>query len=227
MCGRFALHSPLATLLEQFEASAAGVAWEPRYNVAPTQPVAAVRVEAGERRVARLRWGLVPRWAREVGEGPLLINARAESAASKPAFREALRRRRCLVPADGFYEWERSGRARLPLLFSAPDGAPLAMAGIWERWSRPGAAPVESCAVLTTAASGVVAPLHDRMPALIPRAAFERWLDPGLRDPQAIADLLAPPPDAALRALPLEPWVNDVRHEGPRCLTERLTLFGG
>src|SRR5690606_7908229 len=151
---------------------------------------------------------LVPRWSKAPGEGPLLLNARAETAASKPAFREALRRRRCLVPADGFYEWEQQGRATLPV-FLPPraEARPLGLAGLWERWRGPDGRRLESCTILTTSANELIAPYHDRMPVVVTPGDYARWLDPRLDEPEALSDLLGPPPEDLLVATALEPWV--------------------
>lgn len=226
MCGRYALRSPLARLLRAFGATS-DLELTPRYNVAPTQAVPVVREREGARRIEQVRWGLVPRWSKAVNEGPLLLNARAETAADKPAFRDALRRRRCLVPADGFYEWEKQGRAKLPLFFHPPgEEDVLGLAGLWERWRGPEGQRLESCTILTTAANALVAPYHDRMPVVIAPEDYARWLDPTLQEPESVTDLLAPPPEGALVATPLEPFVNDVRRDGPECLAPRATLFG-
>ena len=227
MCGRFTLSTSVEQIVQVFGITRGPAELPPRYNIAPTQDAPVVRERAGERRLDALRWGLIPPWTRsdEPPRAPL-INARAETAARKPSFRRAISERRCLVPADGFYEWERTSRARLPLLFRLPDGGPFALAGLWERWDAdPERGPVESFTILTTEANALVAPYHDRMPVVIPPEAFARWLDPALSDADLLQDLLAPFPAEAMQVVPLDPYVNDVRHEGPACLARRLTLF--
>jgi putative SOS response-associated peptidase YedK len=205
------------------------------YNVAPTKPVLSVvtrhpRDSEGTpdpdrtvRSIRVMRWGLVPHWAKDFAIGSRLINARAESAAGKPAFRDAVARRRCLLPADGWYEWQRSGERRQPFFITPADGSPLALAGLWSTWHGPdaAAAPLVTCAVLTTEAVGPLREIHDRMPLILPPQAWRAWLDP---DSDDVRGLLDPPSEQLVQALELRPVstaVNDVRHSGPE-LVERL-----
>jgi putative SOS response-associated peptidase YedK len=215
MCGRFSLFSPAADLAEWLGLPEVP-ALEPRYNVAPTQPVAAVRAgPAAGRELVRLRWGLVLPWAPDVSIGNRLINARAETAADKPSFRAAFRQRRCLVPADGFYEWVGRAGKKQPIHFRLRGGRPFAFAALWERWQAPGGPAVESCAILTTGANELV---HDRMPVILGPDAFGPWLDPAVRGPAALAAWLRPYPAEAMTACPVGSWVNNPRNEGPACL---------
>jgi putative SOS response-associated peptidase YedK len=184
--------------------------------VAPTQPVLAVRQGAVGREAVALRWGLIPSWSKET-RGSGLINARSETAAYKPAFRSAFRKRRCLVPADGFYEWEALPGRKQPFLFRRPDGGSFAIAGLWENWMAPDGRAIETCALLTTEANAVVRPVHDRMPVLVGPADFDRWLTPDTT-PTEMLTLLRPAPDDALTALAVGPLVNSARHEGPGCV---------
>ena len=180
MCGRFLLHTPVDTLQRAF-GFAERPNLRPRYNIAPTQTVPIVRQkDGGGRELALVRWGLIPSWAKEAGIGGRLINARAETVAEKPAFRGAFRKRRALVPADGFYEWrKREGdRPKQPLLVRRRDGQPFAFAGLWEHWRGP-EGEVETCTILTTEANAALAPIHDRMPVILDPACYDRWLDPG------------------------------------------------
>jgi putative SOS response-associated peptidase YedK len=193
-------------------------AHQPRYNIAPSQEalVVAVGARADERLARMMRWGLVPPWAADASIGHRLINARGETAASKPAFRAAMRSRRCLVPADGFYEWLKRGRGRMPHLFHMRDGRPFAFAGLWERWKPPGGDALESFTILTTDANELVRPVHDRMPVIVPAADYARWLDPDA-DAERVADVMMPFPAEAMTCRPVSTVVNSPQSEGPRC----------
>ena len=189
----------------------------PRYNIAPTQRVPVVRAAGGRRRLDSLRWGLVPHWAAEPSVGHRLVNARAETAATKPSFRSAFRSRRCLVPANGFYEWQATPAGKQPWLIRLSGGRPFAMAGLWERWSG-GDGDLETFTILTTSPNEVVAPLHGRMPVILPPEAWERWLDPEYRAPEALQALLGPFPAAEMEAHPVSRLVNDPANDSPACL---------
>ena len=218
MCGRFTLEKSIGNLGSLFQVR--GVAELPaRYNIAPTQPIVAIRqAEAGEEReLVLLRWGLIPGWAKEPAALPLLINARAETAAAKPAFRAALRRRRCLVPADGFYEWQRKEGRKQPYHMRRRDGAPFALAGLWERWEGPDGA-IDSCALLTTASNALMRPIHDRMPVILDPQSFDLWLDPRMQDVERVQSLLRPYPAEAMIAYPVSPMVNNARNDNPQCV---------
>jgi putative SOS response-associated peptidase YedK len=214
VCGRYALYTDPETLMTLFELSDVPRDLVPRYNIAPSQDVPAVRGAAGGgRELVRLRWGLVPSWAKAATGGYKMINARSETAAQRPAFRAALARRRCLLPASGFYEWRRAGGGpAVPYFIHRQDGAPMALAGIWERWRGDGET-IESCAILTTSANEAVAAIHDRMPVLVAPADRDRWLDPAL--PQVPADLLGPAPAGDLALHAVGPAVNSPRNDVP------------
>jgi putative SOS response-associated peptidase YedK len=220
MCGRFLLTTPASDLAELLGLSTPP-ALVPRYNIAPTQTIGIVRARGvgPAREWAEVRWGLVPFWSEEPTTRAPLFNARADTAAAKPAFREPLHRRRCVVPADGFYEWKREGRARQPYLFRRRDGAPLVLAGLWERWSKGDAPPLESCTILTTSPNALVAAAHDRMPVVLAAEDFARWLDPALTSPGAVQDLLVPCAEDLLEALPVGPQVGNSRFDDPSCAT--------
>ncbi len=219
MCGRFTLTATPERLRERFALDAMPEAMSPRYNIAPSQDVLAIANRA-PRAVHPLRWGLVPSWAKDAAIGHRMINARAETLAERPAFRSALARRRCLVPADGFYEWRRQGKTKKqPFHVRARDGAPLAFAGLWELWRGPDGIALGSCAIITTAANALLAPIHDRMPAILPPAAFSAWLDPSERPADALTPLLVACPDEWLEAFPVSTHVNSPAHEDPACLT--------
>jgi putative SOS response-associated peptidase YedK len=237
VCGRYASSRKPDDLVEEFEIVRAGPRetlerLEPDFNVAPTKDVFAVlsrpdreAPEAGPVRQLRvLRWGLVPSWAGDPAIGSRLINARVETVTEKPAFRRALVARRCLLPADGYYEWYATGAAKQPFFIHPRDGGVLAMAGLYEFWRDPDrpaddpAAWLTTCTVLTTTAEPDLAALHDRMPLVIPRERYEAWLDPGLTDVAAVRTLLAPPSPGRLEAYPVSTAVNDVRRNGPHLL---------
>ena len=218
MCGRFTLTASRETLTNLFPLfDIPDVA--PSYNVAPTQTVLAVRVPAGgdKPELAALKWGLVPGWADDPAIGNRLINARAETVAEKPAFRSAFRQRRCLVLADGFYEWQKVERKKQPYLFRLRDGAPFAFAGLWEHWERDGRA-LDSCTILTTGANALVKPLHERMPVILAPADFDRWLDPKAAKGPELQALLRPYPAEAMTAYPVATRVNNARHNDADCV---------
>lgn len=223
MCGRYAFFSPAEAMRRAFAVEDAPEL-AARYNIAPTQSVPAVReLRPGERRVALLHWGLVPGWARERAIGNRLINARAETLADKPAFRGAFRRRRCLVAADGWYEWQAAAGGKQPWFIRARGGGPVGFAGLWESWRDPhtGEA-LESCTIVTTDAAGPIAQIHKRAPAVLPPAAYAAWLDTGNEDLGRLSALLGPCNPELLEAWPVSKAVNDPRHEGP-ALAEPLT----
>ena len=238
MCGRYASTRNPATLAVEFDAvdGTDGAAPDADYNVAPTTPVLAVVTRHPRdtdgvpdrdhtvRSIRVMRWGLVPHWAKNPGAGARMINARSESAATKPAFRDAVARRRCLIPADGWYEWQAApGSRKQPFFITPADGSGLALAGLWAVW-RGTEPPLVTCTVVTTDAVGALAEIHDRMPLILPTQAWEAWLDPDCDDPSG---LLAPPPGelvelvAGLELRPVSTAVNNVRHHGPE-LVDRI-----
>ena len=207
MCGRFTLHHGTEELTERFAVEQALLDLKPRYNIAPSQPVAAV-IQHESRVLVELQWGLVPSWARDPAVGHRMINARAESAATRPAFRNAFARGRCLIPASGWFEWKRRGRQRIPMLLRRRGGEPLALAGLYERWKRSDDAVLRTCAILTTGPEEVAAAVHDRMPAVLTPEACEVWLDREIEDAESLARLLRPYPLGDLVAHPVSPRVN-------------------
>ena len=217
MCGRYTLlASPEDLALHFGLADIPSVV--PRFNIAPTQPVLAFGLSRdGRAAAATFRWGIVPPWATDPKPGP--INARAETVASKPTFAEAFRKRRCLIPADGFYEWEQlPNRRKRPWHFRLREGGPFAFAGIWEAWRPQSGPPLLTCALLTTAANDVVRPVHHRMPLILPPSDYGTWIDRGNEDAGRLAGLLRPFPAEAMEAYPVGPTVNDPRNDGPGCL---------
>lgn len=227
MCGRFAFYSPHEAIARLFGVGDPQPV-EPRWNIVPTRFVAAVRADAeGRRTLSMLYWGLVPSWAKERSIGQRMNNARGETLAEKPSFRNAWRRRRCLVLADGWYEWQRVGTAKQPYFFHFEDAEPFGMAGLWESWRDPESGePLESCCIVTTTARGVAAPVHDRMPVIVPRDRHAAWLDPRLTDTAALDDLIADGDRPGLVATAVDRRVNDARNEGPD-LVRPLATPGG
>lgn len=215
MCGRYTLRNP-AALAEAFELEALP-ALAPRYNIAPSQEVPIIRFTPTGRRLELARWGLIPAWAREPAGGYATINARAETVDTKPSFRGPFRRQRCIVPADGFYEWQAAGGVKIPHYIVRPDGAPFALAGLWDRWQGP-QGEVLSCTVIVTAANRFMRRLHERMPLILAPEDYARWLDPDNRDSAGLKRLLAPAPEDLLIAWPVSRRVNDPRHDAPDCI---------
>ncbi len=219
MCGRFTLFEPDKVLAKEFGVSVFPPR-PPRYNIAPSQSVAVVRATpAGSgREIALLRWGLIPSWSKDPAIANRLINARAETASQKPSFRNAFKRHRCLIPTSGFYEWLRRERGKQPYFVRMRDGHPFAFAGLWDRWESPDEGAVETCAILTTAANDVLAPIHDRMPVILPPAEYARWLDPSLKDTDSLAPLLVPFPPEEMVAFPVNPRVNAPSVDDENCM---------
>ncbi|HLX08653.1 MAG TPA: SOS response-associated peptidase [Thermoanaerobaculia bacterium] len=225
MCGRYTLTSPGEVVAEVFELVDVPPV-PPRYNLAPTQEAAVVRVVApgAARALAMLRWGLIPAWAKDPAIGNRMINARAETAAEKPAFRDSFRRQRCLVAADGFYEWRKlDAKTKQPYLIRRQDRRPFAFAGLWAAWRGPAAdRPVETFTILTTSPNELMRPLHDRMPVILDRRDFTAWLDPAARDAAALQALLAPAPAGGWEAVPVSRAVNNPVHDEPDCIEPLL-----
>ncbi len=214
MCGRFYLFSTGAAVADLFDL-AEPLVLAARYNIAPSQPVAVVRLCERGRELIPLRWGFIPSWAKDAKFAP--INARSETAAEKSMFRHAMRKRRCLVPADGFYEWMKIGKHKQPFTFRLHDDKPFAFAGLWDRWEGP-AGPVEACCILTTEANELIRPAHDRMPVMLERTNFEQWLDPMEQNAEALAWMLRPYRADAMRAYPVSVLVNSPKNDDARCL---------
>ncbi|MBN1965557.1 MAG: SOS response-associated peptidase [Anaerolineae bacterium] len=219
MCGRFTLTLDPDVVQLAFDLSSVPQAAVPRYNIAPTQPVLALTNE-GTRDASLLRWGLIPSWAKDPAIGNKLINARAETLAEKPSFRTAYRKRRCVIFADGFYEWQRAGGDKVPLYIRLHDGAPFVLAGLWEVWREPESDEwVRTCTIVTTAANEFMKPIHNRMPVILPREALDTWLAPQDMDPAALQGLLVPWQDeAVMGAYEVSKAVNNPRNDLPRCI---------
>jgi putative SOS response-associated peptidase YedK len=218
MCGRFTLRSSPQAVAEAFCLPEAPDLL-PRFNIAPGQPVAVVRQEprAEGRELALLRWGLIPAWADDPSIGNRLANARSETAATKPSFRRAFRSRRCLVVADGFYEWQRTNGRKQPYFVGLQNDRPFGLAGLWERWEKHGE-PVESCTILTTDANELMQPIHERMPVIIPPDQYGLWLDPRCQDTGMLAKLLRPFPSEGMLAYRVSTLVNNAKNDVPQCV---------
>jgi putative SOS response-associated peptidase YedK len=230
MCGRFTLRTPANLLIKHFQLSQLPDLC-PRFNIAPTQSTAVVRrnIESGQRECVRLRWGLIPSWAKDPAIGNRMINARAESVASKPSFRSAFRRRRCLVLADGYYEWQKRGGQKQPYYIRMAKDRPFAMAGLWEQWSGDPAAkkpmPEETFAIITTPASKSTREVHDRMPAILGPEDYDCWLDPQRQGGDELLALLAPFESDELVMDPVSTHVNSPRNDDPTCIQVHRELF--
>lgn len=215
MCSRYSLTSPPEAVRSYFRA-VGGDEFPPRYNIAPTQPVHIVHNGLrGEREIVLVRWGLIPSWVKQPAEFSTLINARSETAADKPSFRSAMRHRRCLVPADGFYEWTGAKGAKQPHLIRPRAGGLMAMAGIWEHWIGADGSEIDTMSILTVAANATMQPIHDRMPAIIAPGLFDMWLDTSSGSSVIAQAMLAPAPDDLLEVVAVNPRLNNPRNEGP------------
>lgn len=217
MCGRYTLKTPVDTLQREFELVGELPELTGRFNIAPTQEVPVV-IEAGGRHLELVRWGLVPFWADDLKIGSRMINARAETVPAKPAFRKAYERRRCLVLADGFYEWKKGPKGKIPMYIHRRSGAPFAFAGLWEEWKKGAGAPVRSCTIVTTQANELLAPIHDRMPVILAPENYAAWLDPATKAGPELEKLLAPPPVGDFEAYPVSPLVNAAGNDRPECI---------
>ena len=193
---------------------------QPRYNIAPTQPIAAVRISPGnkQRELTHFHWGLIPFWAKDIKIGSKMINARSETAAEKPSFRNAMRYRRCLVPADGFYEWQKVDGRKQPVRIQRKDGGLFAIAGLWEQWQGQDGSEIESCTLLTTQPNELLSQVHNRMPVILNPDDFDLWLDISAQNASAVQHLLRPYPGDEMRYYPVSTYVNSPYNDGPGCI---------
>jgi putative SOS response-associated peptidase YedK len=218
MCGRYRLSRRKQLVDEYFDCGSEEPDWTPRYNIAPTQPVPVIRQHRKEpvRELSLMCWGLIPARSKDASAASM-INARAETAATKPAIRDALKSRRCLIPADGFYEWSRVGKAKQPYCFEVNEGELFAFAGLWDRWKDPSGQWVKSCSILATTPNAVTSAVHDRMPVILDRDAYDLWLDPGMQNMTAASDLLKPCDARLMRCYPVSTRVNRVANDDEGC----------
>jgi len=219
MCGRYRLSRRKQIIEEHFDVVSGEEDWTPRYNIAPTQAVPVIRQNPKEprREMSLLRWGLIPSWSKDASGAARMINARSETAATLPAFREALKLRRCLIPADGFYEWQQKGASKQPFCFEVREGELFAFAGLWDRWKDPGGEWIRSCSILTTTPNAVTSSVHDRMPVVLRREDFDLWLDPGMKDDAMVSELLRPFDARLMRCYPVSSRVNQVANDDEEC----------
>lgn len=222
MCGRFAFQSTRKKIQEAFPLFEVPEL-PPRYNIAPTQPVAIARIteEPPQKEVTFVQWGLVPSWVKDPKVGQRMINARAETVAQKPSFRAAYKNHRCLILADGFYEWQKVGKTKQPYFIHLKSDEPFAMAGLWEHWEGDGLV-IESCAIITTEANPLVQPLHVRMPVILPAQHYDNWLDPNNQTASGLSDLLVPYPQEEMELYEVDSSVNNARNDEPICLQRML-----
>jgi len=230
MCGRYTLTADGETVRTAYGLADAPFDYRPRYNIAPMQDVLVVANGRHGRRAGIMRWGLVPAWADDPQDGARMINARSETVAERSAFRDAFERRRCLIPADGFYEWRTAGNTKIPMRITLGE-QPFAFAGLWERWQKGDAAPLYTCSILTTTPAAAIASIHDRMPVLLRPEQYELWLDPAA-DPETLQSLLQPYAGPELQAYVVSTLVNKVENDGPECIApataavaEQTSLF--
>lgn len=218
MCGRFTLTADLEQLEERFSFHASPLSLTPRYNIAPSQAVLSIiRDEAGTRG-GLLRWGLIPSWAKDADIGNRMINARAETVAEKPSFRRALQKRRCLIVADGFYEWRQEGKKKTPIFITLPSQAPFAFAGLWETWRPPDGEAIHSCTIITTTPNSLMESIHNRMPVILTRGAETVWLDRTITEPEKLLPLLVPYPATEMAAYAVASLVNSPKNDSSACI---------
>lgn len=217
MCGRYTLVSNVQTIAESFGVEPTLEA-SPRYNIAPTQDIIAILKDSSAH-LALLRWGLIPAWAKDESIGSRMINARAETLAEKPSFKNLLRTRRCLIVADGFYEWKAEGKNKTPMYITLEDKKPFAFAGLWDQWKSPEGQQIQSCTIITTEANELMAPIHNRMPVILRPGTYEDWLNPQLHDTNVLTHCLKPYPAELMQARPVSKLVNNPRNETAEILT--------
>lgn len=224
MCGRFTLVK-VAQLYERFQLEEENYSLRSRFNIAPSQEIPVILKQGGQNKLAFYKWGLIPSWSKDPAVGTRLINARAETVDTKPSFKQALLQRRCLIPADGFYEWKKAGRRKIPYRFTLKDGGLFAFAGLWDRWVGPDGQVVNTCTIITTAANPLVEPLHSRMPVILAKEEEGLWLEESLTHVPLLKSLLKPYPAELMRVYEVDPLVNSPQVDDERCIAEARSLF--
>jgi len=218
MCGRFTLTLDLAEVQQAFDLSSPPPAeFAPRYNIAPSQAVAVI-ANGPSRKLEFFKWGLIPSWAKDPKVGNRMINARAETLNEKPSFRTALKKRRCLILADGFYEWKKEGKTKTPMYLQLKEGEPFAFAGLWETWKSPEDEVIKSCTIITTGPNALVKKIHDRMPVILPAKAYDLWLSPDELPAEKALPLLKPFAASQMKAVPVSPLVNNPAFDSRECI---------
>jgi putative SOS response-associated peptidase YedK len=219
MCGRYRLSRRKQIVAAHFSSASGEEDWNPRYNIAPTQLVPVIRQNPKQpiRELSLLRWGLIPSWMKDSSGAATMINARSETVGTKPAFRDALKSRRCLIPADGFYEWQRVGKTKQPYCFEVGNAQMFAFAGIWDRWKDPSGNWVKTCSILTTTSNTLTSAVHDRMPVILDPDSYDLWLDPGMQDASAACDMLKPYDAHLMRCYPVSTRINHVANDDDEC----------
>lgn len=218
MCGRFTLVSDMDLILHRFKLAYTDVEHAPRYNIAPSQQVLAIISDGKERRIGHLKWGLIPHWAKDERIGYKMINARAETLAEKPSFKHLFKRRRCLIPADGFYEWKKENGKKTPMRIRLKSGEPFAFAGLWSRWVSPDGRDVYSCTIVTTRPNRLMETIHDRMPVILRPEGEEVWLDKSIEEPELLHNFLEPYDADEMEAYEVSTIVNSPKHNDPQCI---------
>ena len=219
MCGRYRLSRRKQIIEEHFDCNPCDDDWAPRFNIAPTQPIPIILQHPKEpvRELSLMRWGLVPSWAKDASGAARMINARSETASSKPAFRDSLKSRRCLIPADGFYEWKRDGKAKQPYCFEVNEGKLFAFAGLWDGWKDANGNWIRTCSILTTTPNAVTEAVHDRMPAILDPDSYDLWLDPGMTKVEAVSEMLKPFDARMMRCYTVSTRINHVANDDEEC----------
>jgi len=219
MCGRYRLSRRRQLIEEYFETADWQDDWSPRYNIAPTQPIPVIRQHPKERvrQLSLMKWGLIPSWAKSPSGAASTINARSETAATKRAFRDPMKFRRCLIPADGFYEWKRTRTSKQPYCFEVQNGELFAFAGLWDGWKDANGNWIKTCSILTTTPNAVASAIHDRMPVILPPDSYDLWLDPGMQNVEAISELLKPYDPKSMQSYPVSTRINHVANDDEEC----------